>query len=216
MASPDDDVTVRFGAKIDEALEGLRQMSDSVRNHTELWEGRFKSLTKTVEGLKAPFLALTAIITGGRLFEKAITQTREWELSAMGMARQLGVTTNEALGLKVALEAVGSSADAYLGTWTMFTRQLRTHSEMLKSLGVDVEAFRKGQKSSQEMFLEAIEITKQYKAGFDMAEVSMALFGRRISNVYELQKLTSEGIKEGEEIIKELGLTVTKYNVETS
>lgn len=216
MASSDDDVQVKFGAKIDQALEGLRQMSDAVRTHTEGWEGRLKSLTKTIEGVKAPLIALTAVITGEKIFEHAIQQTREWELSAMSMSRQLGVNTQESIALKGALEAVGSTTEAYLGTWTMFTRQLRTHQEMLKSLGVDVEAFRKGQKSSQEMFLEALEITKQYKAGFDMAEVSMALFGRRISNVYELQKLSNEGIKEANDMMTSLGLTVTKYNVETS
>jgi hypothetical protein len=62
--------------------------------------------------------ALLAIVAGGALFKEAIDSTVEWTGEVNQLSRRLGITTEDASGLAVALHHVGVSAESTRGSST--------------------------------------------------------------------------------------------------
>jgi hypothetical protein len=186
------DVDIKFGADIAD----LKGKVDEVL-------GMFGKITAVIAGV-------AAAAAGGEAFQKFIDKTNELNSEAIKLSKVLGITGEAAGTLNTALGDIGSDADTYTTAFLHFNRQLRQNADEMKAMGVDIDALKSGQKSSNEVFQEAINIVGTYRAGTDQATAAQTLFGRSIGDVYTLQKLTNEKIAEAAEKNKALNLTITQ------
>jgi hypothetical protein len=186
------DVDIKFGADIAD----LKGKVDEVL-------GMFGKITAVIAGV-------AAAAAGGEAFQKFIDKTNELNSEAIKLSKVLGITGEAAGTLNTALGDIGSDADTYTTAFLHFNRQLRQNADEMKAMGVDIDALKSGQKSSNEVFQEAINIVGTYRAGTDQATAAQTLFGRSIGEVYTLQKLTNEKIAEAAEKNKALNLTITQ------
>lgn len=192
------EVNVKFGATIDD----LKSKMDEVT-------GIFKTVTER-------FAVLAAVVAGGAAFKGFIDESNTLNSEAMKLSRTLGITGEDAGTLNTALGDIGTDADTYTGAFVKFNRQLRTNSDEMRTMGVDVDGLKNGQKSSNEVFQEAIRIVGQYKPGIDQTQAAMKLFGRSVEDVQKLQRLTNEKLEEAKKKNEELNLVITQEGVAAS
>jgi hypothetical protein len=198
-----DDVEVRFGANIDDLKSKLDQVS-----------GIFQQVTSR-------FVALAAVAAGGAAFKSFIDTANELNSSAERVSRTLNITTeagtlSEAIGDIAAEMGTSTSIRDYESAFTKFNRTLMNNSEELRKYGVDVDAVASGQKTSNEVFMEALQVVNQYRPGIDQTQVAMKLFGRSIGDVQVLMKLSKERMDDARSGMAALNRTVTAEGIEAA
>lgn len=194
-AGGDNEVNVKFGATIDDFKSKMGEVSSIFKNVVER------------------FGALAAVVAGGAAFKSVIDETNKLNGEAIKLSRTLGITGEEAGTLNTALGDIYTDADTYTGAFLKFNRALRTNSDELRNLGVDVDGLKNGQKDSNQVFMEAIQIVGQYKPGIDQTQVAMKLFGRSVDDVHKLMKLNAQVLADAKKKNQELNLVITEEGV---
>jgi hypothetical protein len=192
------DVNIKFGADINDLKDKLGQIPNL-----------FNAITEH-------FAAMIAIVAGGAAFKSFIDETNNLNSEAMKLSKTLGITGEDAGTLNTALGDIGSDADTYTGAFLKFNRALRTNSDEMKAMGVDIDGFKSGQKSSNEVFAEAIKLVGQYAPGIDQTQAAMKLFGRSVSDVQTLLRLNNDILEEAKKKNQELNLVITEEGVAAS
>jgi len=198
MAEEDKDVVVKFGANIGDLQSKLKDVG-----------GLFGALTDK-------FAVLAAVVGGGAAFKSFIDETNKLNSEASKLSRTLGITGAEAGVLNLALGDIGADADTYTGAFLKFNRALRSQGEEMRALGVDVDGLRSGQKTSNEVFQESLQIVARYKPGIDQTQVAMTLFGRSVDDIQKLLKLNNEKMEEARRKAQDLNLTISQEGLAAS
>lgn len=204
----DNSAEVKFGGDASGAQKAAQDAAKAVKEAVGGMKESLGALGETFEKVTGMFGKLAGVVAGGALFREAISETMALTREANGLARALGETTSHASVLAVALGDIGSSAEEYQGAFLHFARQLRNNSDELKAMGVNVDAFKAGQKTSNELFREAIQIVSGYKAGLDQMQAAMTVGGRSVESILKLQKLNNDVMAEAQEKAEALGLIV--------
>ena len=200
----DEDVEVRFGANIEDVKRKMGEVA-----------GVFGNLTSR-------FAALAGVLAGGAAFRSFVDTANEINVEAERTSRTLNIAASEAGALAEAIGDVAAelgtttSIDDYNAAFSKFNRTLRTNSEELQQLGVDVAALRSGQLSSNEAFQQALKVVSEYKPGVDQTQVAMRLFGRSIGDVQTLMRVNNERVAEAREGLAALNRTVTTEGLEAA
>jgi hypothetical protein len=174
--------------------------------------GELNTLKSTATGvfdtIRAHWQGLLAIMAGGALFKEAIESTVEWTVSVVSLAKRLGITTEEASGLNVALKHFGIDGADYITLVQKMTRQLRTHGESFAALGIQTKDQNGEWRNSNAVMKDAIDRLNDLKAGTDRNIATQALFGARVGNITGILKLTSEVFAESQEKARKYHLVV--------
>lgn len=202
MNSTADEVNIRFGATIDDFKSKMAEVQGIFGQVAQRW------------------VALAAVVAGGAAFKEFVAHANAVNVEAEKMSRTLGITTAEAGTIAVAIDDVGqemgiagASAETYTSSFLKFNRMLRTGSDELKAMGVNVDALKSGQMTSNEVFMQAVQIVGKYKPGIDQTQASMKLFGRSVEDVQLLMGLTKEKMDAARKSQQELNLTITAEGV---
>jgi hypothetical protein len=203
-----DDVSVKFGAQIDQLVAGLKQSSDAIQS----WANGAKS---AVEGLTAPFekfqsilLTVGSIAAGGYLFKDIVDTTTGLTSEVVKLQKSMGITLDQANQLGASLKFLGIDTSDYTGLALRLDRQIRQNNEALRQMGFTARDLDLGQKGLMD---KAIAKLLEYKEGVDRNIAAQVLFGRNVSEVFSLLKLGLEGVPEkAQQLHEALGLTVTE------
>lgn len=200
----ENDVTVRFGAQIDD----LKSKVGEVQNI-------FKELT-------GRFVILAAAAAGGAAFKNFIDEANQMNVAAEKASRTIGITADEAGILAVAIDDVASkmgvtaNLDTYTSSFMKFNRMIKSNSDELKKFGVDIDGLKSGQKTSNEVFLESLAIVEKYAPGIDQTQVAMKLFGRSVQDVQVLMQLNKKALEDARKSAQDLNLTITAEGVKAA
>jgi hypothetical protein len=194
--SDDKRIDVEFGAKIAGLVAGAREAAAVVQESTTQMREHGERLMKVFEGVQAGWVAILAVVAGGALFKEAIDSTVEWTTEVVSLSKRLGITTEDASGLAVALHHVGMSADEYGGLVQKLTRQMRTNEQAFDTLGIKTKDQNGQWRNSQAVMQTSIEKLAGMKEGTDRNVAAMALFGGRVGDLRLLLRLTGEMLKE--------------------
>lgn len=231
-----DEILVKFGVLLSSFGQALNQASDSLRANVEKMTGhlgKFDSavisskggidkLGTTLTSLASPFkkvealwIGLTALI-GGAAFKSAIDETVKLNSEAMRLANTLGTSSTEAAALNLALGDIGSDSDTYLSVFRHFNLQLRSNEEGLNKMGLKTRDANGVLRDSSSLMREAATVVGEYRAGIERTQASMVFFGRDSQSAAMLLRLTTERMEQARQKAQELGLTTTRYNVEST
>lgn len=199
-----DDVHVKFGASIDDLKSKLGEVT-----------GIFGEVTKR-------FAALAAVMAGGAAFKAFVDEANQANIAAEKMSRTLGITADEAGVLAVAIDDIASKMgveagpETYTAAFLKFNRALASSSDELKALGVDVDAVKNGTKSSNEVFLESLQLFNEYKPGIDQTQFAMKAFGKSVQEVQVLSQLNAKALEDARKAASDLNLTITAEGVKAA
>lgn len=201
-------IDVRIQAVLDGFAANLAKANAEVRTTVAEMKGAFASLKEGVEALSVGFAAITGVLAGGAAFKEVIGVTREWTGEVVALARRLGLSTEEASGLAVALHHVGLSADEYATFAQKMTRQMRQNTQAFDDLGIKTKDANGEWRNSQDVMQDVITKLSGMEAGTNRNIAASALFGARVGALGPLLRLNSEALDEAREKAVQFGLVV--------
>ena len=204
----DNSIEVKFKAVIGDFLSKLSNASDATKEHTEKMTGSFEVLGRGMEGCMKTLGALGAILAGGAMFKEAIKETVAWTGEVMKLSRSLGINTEAASGMAVALHHLGVPVEDFASANNKLTRQMRTNEEAFGKLGIATKDASGEWRNSNDVMLDSIAKLNGMEAGTNRNVAAQALFGGRMSDLGPLLRLNADLVEESTKKAKEYHLEI--------
>lgn len=207
--SGDNEVSVKVAANTGELKPGMEAAANAVKSSVEQMQGAFKGLEGVLAGIQSHILAFTAVMAGGALFGSSIKAANEWNSEVTKISKTMGMTTEQASVMAVALDHIGVSTDTFTHASTMLTRQLSGNEGAFKTLGVATRDANTGAfRPTGDIMVDVNEKLKSIHNTTERNAAGMKVYGRSWEEVRTILKLTPEAMKESEETAKRLHLIV--------
>src|SRR5882672_4430452 len=174
----------------------------------------FDVVKKGVESVRGVLAGLAAAGAGAAFFVKLADNAEKATLQTEVLARTLGVTTQEASALKIALGDIGVGTDDYATMVGKLTVKLRDNEERCNALGVVTRGANGQLLSTEEIVQNSLAALNQFTEGTDRNLASTEFFGRGWGEVVKLMRLTPQAMEEARAKAAELQLTVGPEGVE--
>ena len=207
----DSQKNVEYGVNADpSAFEaGMRKAASSAASAATEIDGQFKKVQATFANVQKYLLGLTAVIAGGGAFKAVIASAAAWNGEAGKLSKTLGITTEQASVLNVALDHLGIDSETYIGASQKMSKQIFSNSDAFKQLGVAVRDTTTG------AYLPVTEVMG--KVNQKLAEIKnpieqniagMQVYGKSWSEVKAIVKVTQDQLEEADKTARKLGLIV--------
>lgn len=185
----------------------MRRMVEAARGGQGGVASALGSLGGPLAGLRTAFEALAAL-AGGAFLKNAVDQTVQMTEKAMDLSRALGISTNEARTIQMALEDIGAEQGEFETAAKGMVRQLRENEDEMNKMGLVTRDAAGNLRPLNELVLDGIKVLGSYKEGADRALASQALFGRGVDASSKLMLYNQEAVEQSRQAMQELGLEV--------
>ena len=118
-----------FEAGMKKAAKSAADCSTSINNE-------FKKIGDAVNAVTKYIAGFTAVLAGGGALKKFITDANDWNNQAGAMSKQLGITTQQASVLNVALNHLGIDSGVYTDAAMKMSKQIQGNAQAFEVLGV--------------------------------------------------------------------------------
>lgn len=166
------------------------------------------SVKESVMGIQSAIVGIGAVMAGGAIFSGIINKTIEWTGEVKNLHKALGITSEEASVLNVALTHAGISNEAYIQGARTIARQLAMNSKAFQGLDIDVRNTDGTFKNSQDIMMEVIQKLGDMKEGTDRNVAAAEIFKRSHIDVNELLKLNAAAFEQARQKAADLHLVV--------
>lgn len=209
----DSEVKVVISGDSTTAQSAMSQASQAVRDGVAQMKGSLSGLTDAFKGLSESFIAIGALFAGGAAFKEIVDSTKEWDASAINLARSLGIAASAASVYMVAIESVGGNVDDFSSASRGLTRQLKANEKGLNDMGIATRDSSGNLKDATTILFEAIEAVNSYAEGTDRNLAAQTAFGRGANANSAVLRMTSDGLKEAAKDAEDLNLIVGPQSV---
>lgn len=209
-----------FKQAADQTKQSTQQMQDSMKTaskgitdsikdmHGQV-TGSINSMISTVTKIGTAFVALGAILAGGKIFKDLIQDTMDFVSEAKKLSMTMGISINDAAAYNQAYKRVGINHSELEGVLKRFQIQVRTNSDLLKDkYGINIDEIRAKGGGLMEMFEKAKDVLKSYTVGFDRNMAAQEIFGRRVDDVNKILRVNADSVADAKKFLEGLGLTI--------
>lgn len=193
--------------------KSMREAAEELKRFGKEGESALGKMTGPLGALQEKFIAVGAILAGGKVFQEAVQQTKEWTEQSVDLAAALGLSATAAGDLKAALAEENVGASEFMDAAQKLANNLRTDEEALNAVGLATRDTAGNLRPLNEMTLDAIALTHEYRAGTDRAVAAQVLFGRGFQISGDLAKVNSQLLEENIDRQRRLGAVVTNETV---
>ena len=208
------DAQIIIGADTSELVAALKGAQAAVTSSVAEMKSSLGGLGESFSMLSGAFLGITAVLAGGKMFKEAINSTLEFTKEAKSISKIMGVTTEAASEMNIALKLIGKSADDLTSASMKLLKQIKSNETAINDMGLQTKDSNGHLRNMMDLTMDAISLLKEYKEGADRDAAAMYMFGRSAQEVMELQKLNSEVMEKATEIAEKYHLKVGKEGVE--
>ena len=201
-------IEVSIVAKVQGLLDGLAQATSGVKSATSEMTGSLKGLEQMINNLKAPFIALTALVAGGAMFKEAMDSTTEWTMEIVKLSKVLNTSTQDASAWGVMLHTLGVSSDTLAGVVARLQARVGSNGKAFEQWGVQTKNAQGGALPMAQVIENMA--TKYQSLNTDQEKNAMltALAGRGWLALLPVMRMTSERMEEAKREAEELHLVV--------
>ncbi|TDR82210.1 hypothetical protein [Paludibacterium purpuratum] len=204
-----DNVEVKITGNAAGAVAAMTEASQAVKIGVESMKGQIERMGSLFEAVQSKFAMLSAVLAGGAAFKAAMKAASDWNMQAGGMARQLGITTQQASVLAVGLHSVGVSTDTYRQAAMLLTRQMSANESAFKTLGVSIKDTHTGAlRPITEIMSDVNTKLGSIHNATERNTAGMKVYGRGWAEVQGVLKLNAAAMKEAQETAERLHLIV--------
>lgn len=201
------DVDVKFGAQVAEALQGAKQVSDSIKGVAETVSGLTGVFTHVAEGIAAAFSVEKIAEFVKRMEELGVQTQRTMAI--------LGVSAGTAETLTIAAHATGGSADALTFAMSRLSAALIRADAGSLQVTAALKALNLSAKDLQSLNTEdklklIADRFSVVKDGADKTAIAIALFGRSGANMIPFLNEGAEGLKKFGDMMQRAGSAPTE------
>lgn len=192
----------------------------AIATNTQAMHGQMKGdldkISSALSAVQSKFAAWAALVAGGMVAKASIDTTVGFTKEAMGLGKALGINTQQASVLNIALGDIYSSSEVMTGAASKLAKQLRTNEDDLKSLGLTTRDASGNFRNMNDLMMDSIRVLNGYEEGTDRTMAMQVVFGKGAEEVGALLKLNNEVLDAAAEKQRELGLVVGVENVEAT
>jgi TP901 family phage tail tape measure protein len=198
----------QVGANINPFEASMRRLVDSAKAGQGGVGAALGSLAGgPLAGLQAAFAGIAAVLSGGFL-AVAIRDTAAMTESAMNLSRALGISTNEAKAVQMAMEDIGAQTGEFEGAAKGMARQLKDNEAAMNKMGLVTRDAAGNLRPMNDLVIDGIKALGDYKEGTDRTLAGQALFGRGIDASSKLMLYNRDVLEENKKAMQEMGLEV--------
>jgi hypothetical protein len=165
-------------------------------------------ISETISKATAVFGMMSVALMGGAAFKNIIGETIKWTGESVKLSKSLGITTQEASILNLALGDTYNSMDTMLRASNMITKTLKGNEDAFKALHVETRDGQGNYKNTRDLIEEVNGKLGGMKEGTDRNVAGMTIYGRAWGEIKGLLKLTPEVMEEAKRKAEELHLIV--------
>ena len=188
--------------------ETFSKIGDSVKETFNQMNSSFDGFVGGVNKIRGVLLAVGAVIAGGAMFGKAITQTAEMTEETRKLSTMLGITLEAASALRIAISDIELTTDDYTGMVAKMTMKLREGEDRFNELGIKTRGANGELLDTEQITTNALDALKNFKEGTDRNLASTELFGKGWDHVNKLLRLTPEVMEEARQKAVSLELQI--------
>jgi hypothetical protein len=197
-----------FNAGMEKAALAARKAAQDIQSSMQAIQGHMSSLSGALSSVTRVFGTLTAIVAGGAAFKEVIGKSNEWTGEAKKLAGQLGVTTERASVMMVAMRHLGIDSDTVTMAAGKMAKQIATNGQAFEKLGVSVKDSAGQYRPTLDIMGEVNAKLKDIKNPIEQNIAGTQIYGKSWNDVRGTLRLTTEEIKAAEQKTKDLGLVV--------
>ncbi|MFZ6871162.1 hypothetical protein ACO0LF_03745 [Undibacterium sp. Di27W] len=202
-----------FVAGMDKVQTSAQKTAKDIETSFKALEGSMQQVSnafKTVTGLIG---TMTAVIAGGKAFKEIIGASNEWTGEAKKLSVQLGITTERASVMMVAMRHMGLDSEMVTMAAGKMSKQIATNAQAFETLGVKVKDSNGQYRPTLDIMGEVNAKLKEIKNPIEQNIAGTQAYGKSWNEVKGMLKLTTEEIKAAEQKTKDLGLVVGEEGV---
>ncbi|MDP3650526.1 MAG: hypothetical protein Q8R67_02475 [Rhodoferax sp.] len=198
----------QVGADINPFEAAMRRIVQAAKGgQTGVADELGKITTGPLAGLKVAFAAISGLLAGG-FMQAAISETAQMTESAMDLGRALGVSTNEAKTIQIAMEDIGATTGEYEAASKKMALQLKENEAEMNQMGLATRDAAGNLRPMNELMADGIKVLGTYKEGTDRVMASQVLFSRGIDASSKLMLYNQQVQDDARQTMEEMGLTV--------
>lgn len=194
-------IDVAFGAQISGLLSGLGEATAGVKEAVEGMKAQFEGLNAAAGSLMAPFVAITALLGGGEMFEHLIETAAQAGASLEVLGQKTGETAEDLSRLQFAAEQSHVGAGALDTGLTRLARSMQgaasgtgAAADAFRAMGISVKDNEGNLRPLREVLLDVADKFKSYEDGAAKSALAMNIFGRSGADLVPLLNQGRDGI----------------------
>ena len=189
-------------------VKSMEQTQAAVVGATAQIDAQFKKIGDTFNQLNKFMLGFTAVLAGGGALKKFIEDANAWNSEAAKMAKQLGLTTEKASVLNVALNHIGVDSATYISASEKLSKNVQGNAQAFQVLGVKVQEASGQYRPVTQVMAEVNEKLAALKNPIEQNIAGQQVYGRGWGEVRAILKLTTSTMDDADRRARELGLIV--------
>lgn len=189
-------------------LEAIDRVSKPIKDMTDDVSSSFGKITSIVGNITQAFVGLEALLKGGSLFSGAVNSANEFSSSTMMLARNMGVSTQEATGFALAFKNIGVDTDQLTTVMFRLAMSLKANEDTLRANGIATRDMSGALLPMKDILMNTITVINQMKEGADRNELSLTALGRSAKDLQGIMRMTSDRLAEGAVEADRLGIAL--------
>lgn len=211
-------ISSSMGSSASSTANATKQMADSFKSANV-------DITKSVSSMHGSLMqfkgSLIGLAAAFGVF-KGISALKEEAAELTKLENILGINTEEANKLNVALHLVGLQTEDYTDMVFKLNRKLKESPESFEHSGIKIKDLNGKMLSQNEIMQNTIQRLQNTKAGLDRNTFAQDHFGRGVAEAIKLGKLNNDVMKDAAKLADEYGVgldgrtkeSVKKFNLE--
>lgn len=172
-------------AKMGASFLGMQTGIDEAKTRINGFGAAFAKVQSTIIGIGA-------VLAGGALFGKVIGATVEWTGEAVKLSKTLGITTEQASVLNLALGDIHQTSETVTAAAAKITKTLNTQESAFAALGVATRDQNGHLRSTLDIMADANVKLLEFREGTDRNIEGTKIYGKSWGEVAGILKLTPQ------------------------
>jgi len=184
------------------------KISLSVRGMGVSINESMRSVNSAFAGLQGMLMKVSAIAAGGAIFGSAIGATTSYYKEIWQLSNSLGISSQKASGLNVALEQVGITTDEYLSASKAIAKQLESNGKGFEELGIKTTNANGTFRNTQDILMDTANVLKNTESGTSRNVAAVEIFKKAQIDIAKFSKLTGDELQAAAKKAEQLGLVL--------
>lgn len=197
-----------FTAGMNKAVGDAKQAAKEIQSSFQAIEATMGQLSGALKTVMSTFGALTAVVAGGSAFKEVIGASNAWTGEAKKLATQMGITTERASVMLVALRHLGIDSDVVTLAAGKLAKQIATNGQAFDTLGVKVKDSAGQYRPTLDIMADLNAKLKDIKNPIEQNIAGTQVYGKSWNDVRATLRLTTDELASAEQKAKDLGLVV--------
>lgn len=184
----------------------LREAGNDLKKFGTDGEKALAGMAGPLAMLQSKFIAIGAILTGGKVFHDAVGAAKDFHLEVGKLAKIMGTSEDTAVALRYALGDMYLDMGTAEGAVSKLVQTMNNSPEKFAALGVSVIDASGKARSMLDIMLDVNARINEFSAGTDRNRAAAYIYGRQWMEVQKILQLTNERLEEGAAKARALGI----------